>query len=171
MFIGSGLLDMMQTEDELAAILAHEVEHIDHYHCIDRYTQARAAGRLPVIGALVQLPLWLFEAGYEKSQELEADADGTRLAARAGYAPLAAVRLLRELDRCRVAARAPRSGSPVDELVSVPMAAVEIYFESHPPGDERIARIEAVVRADGLDAARTPRPLSLPARTAEPAAP
>src|SRR5271156_6578768 len=35
-YIGEGMLDQMETEDELAAILGHEVEHIDHYHCIER---------------------------------------------------------------------------------------------------------------------------------------
>src|SRR5580692_4526401 len=29
-YIGEGMLDQMETEDELATILAHEVEHIDH---------------------------------------------------------------------------------------------------------------------------------------------
>src|SRR5580692_1886959 len=29
-YIGEGMLDLMETEDELATILAHEVEHIDH---------------------------------------------------------------------------------------------------------------------------------------------
>jgi predicted Zn-dependent protease len=32
-FIGEGLLALMNTEDALAAVLGHELEHIDHYHC------------------------------------------------------------------------------------------------------------------------------------------
>ncbi|HEX3580904.1 MAG TPA: M48 family metalloprotease, partial [Thermoanaerobaculia bacterium] len=32
-FIGAGLVEHMTTEDELAAVLGHEVEHVDHYHC------------------------------------------------------------------------------------------------------------------------------------------
>ena len=35
-YIGEGMLDLMVTEDELANILAHEIEHIDHYHCVER---------------------------------------------------------------------------------------------------------------------------------------
>jgi len=35
-YIGEGMLDLMTAEDELANVLAHEVEHIDHYHCVER---------------------------------------------------------------------------------------------------------------------------------------
>ena len=31
-YIGKGMLDLMISEDELANVLAHEIEHIDHYH-------------------------------------------------------------------------------------------------------------------------------------------
>lgn len=172
-YIGSGLLALMHTEDELAAVLAHEVEHVDHYHCIDRYAQARAAGRIPVVGALAQLPVALFEAGYAKTQELEADADGTRLAARAGYAPLAVVALLQAMDERRGggARRRARAASPVHEVLSVPGDALEAYFRSHPPEAERIARITAVVTGDRLVRTQALRPLTLPLRTPAPAAP
>jgi len=35
-FVGSGLMSLMDSEDELAAVIGHEIEHIDHYHCADR---------------------------------------------------------------------------------------------------------------------------------------
>jgi len=35
-YIGEGMLELMMTEDELASVLAHEIEHIDHYHCVER---------------------------------------------------------------------------------------------------------------------------------------
>jgi Zn-dependent protease with chaperone function len=164
---------LMHTEDELAAVLAHEVEHVDHYHCIDRYVQARAAGQIPVVGALAQLPVALFEAGYAKTQELEADADGTRLAARAGYAPLAIVALLQAMEERRGggAHLANRPASPVHEVLSVPGDVLEGYFRSHPPEAERIARITDVVTSDRLVRAQALRPLSLPPRTPAPGAP
>ena len=172
-YIGSGLLVLMHTEDELAAVLAHEVEHIDHYHCIDRYAQARAAGQIPVLGALAQLPVALFEAGYAKTQELEADADGTRLTARAGYAPLAIVALLRAMEERRGgrARRTSRPASPVDEVLSVPGDALHDYFRSHPPEAERIAHITDVVTSDRLVGTQALTPLSLPPRTPAPTAP
>ena len=35
-FVGQGLLDRMTSEDELAFVLGHELEHIDHYHAVER---------------------------------------------------------------------------------------------------------------------------------------
>lgn len=35
-FIGQGLINRMSAEDELAFVLCHEIEHIDHYHAAER---------------------------------------------------------------------------------------------------------------------------------------
>ena len=55
MYIGEGMLDWMTNEDELACVLAHEVEHIDDYHSAER-VQIEAQVRkldLDAVGALV----------------------------------------------------------------------------------------------------------------------
>jgi beta-barrel assembly-enhancing protease len=83
-YVGGGLLSLMDSEDELAAVIGHEIEHIDHYHCADRVQQEQALRKIP-LGGLVALPIDVFEAGYSKDQELEADREGTRLAVQAGY--------------------------------------------------------------------------------------
>ena len=71
-FVGAGLIRLMDTEDELANVLGHEVEHIDRRHCAERVQLEMRVRRLP-LGELVALPIELFEAGYSKAQELEAD--------------------------------------------------------------------------------------------------
>src|SRR5580693_2209499 len=73
-YVGEGMLDLMMSEDELANVLAHEVEHIDHYHCVER-VQVEANLKnlnLEVVGALLQIPLDFWEAGYHKDEEFEA---------------------------------------------------------------------------------------------------
>lgn len=166
--ISTSLIALMATEDELAAVLAHEIEHIDHYHCVDRYQSRRIARGVPGLGAMMQLPLEVFAAGYSKTQELEADAEGTRLAAAAGYSPLAVLRLFEAMERTPgqqpKRAQASRAGSPVEEALSIPGRTIEGYFRSHPPAAERIARIKDVVRQDRLDAGRRTRPLEAPAQ-------
>src|SRR5205809_7955889 len=76
----------MDSEDELAAVIGHEIEHIDHYHCAERVQQEQALRKIP-LGELGALPVEIFEAGYSKDQELEADREGTRLSWQAGYSP------------------------------------------------------------------------------------
>jgi predicted Zn-dependent protease len=85
-YVGEGLLALMDSEDELAAVIGHEIEHIDHYHCAERVQQQQALRKIP-LGELVALPVEIFEAGYSKDQELEADREGTRLSVQAGYSP------------------------------------------------------------------------------------
>jgi predicted Zn-dependent protease len=78
-YVGQGLLALMDSEDELAAVMGHEIEHIDHYHCAERVQREQALRKLP-FGELAAIPMELFEAGYSKDQEMEADREGTRLA-------------------------------------------------------------------------------------------
>jgi predicted Zn-dependent protease len=51
-FIGEGLVDLMMSEDQLANVLGHEIEHIAHYHCAERVqVEARVRHlRLGVVG-------------------------------------------------------------------------------------------------------------------------
>src|SRR5262249_35048767 len=68
-FVGGGLLALMDSEDQLAAVLGHEIEHVDHYHCADRMQREQAMRKLP-LGGLVAIPIEVFAAGYSKDQEL-----------------------------------------------------------------------------------------------------
>ena len=97
-YVGAGLLALMDSEDELAAVIGHEIEHIDHYHCAERVQQEQALRKIP-LGGLVALPIELFEAGYSKDQELEADREGTRLAVQAGYSANGAIRMFETFER------------------------------------------------------------------------
>jgi len=97
-YVGEGLLALMDSEDELAAVIGHEIEHIDHYHCAERVQQEQALRKIP-LGELVALPVEIFEAGYSKDQELEADREGTRLSVQAGYSPNGAIRMFETFQR------------------------------------------------------------------------
>lgn len=156
-FLGTGLMALMTSEDELASVLAHEIEHVDHFHAIDLY-QSERVRRGSVAGALITLPVDLFEAGYSKTQELEADAEGTRLAALAGYNPLALVGLLARMDRADGRTQT-RANSPVSEVLTLPGGVLDAYFRSHPPGPERVVRIRDVVAQERLDATLATRPV------------
>lgn len=149
-YVGGGLLAMMDTEDALAAVLGHEIEHIDHYHCAERAQQEEALRRIP-LGGLAAIPIFVFEAGYSKDQELEADREGTRLAVDAGYSPNGAVRMFEAFDQMyqRYRRQQTRASSPQEELSDVAMQTLEGYFRSHPLPSERIAQVQKMIASEG----------------------
>jgi predicted Zn-dependent protease len=145
-FVGEGLLDLMSSEDQLAFILGHELEHIDHYHCAER-VQVEARFRklkLGVVGELVQIPLEVWEAGYSKDEELEADREGLRLEALGGYSPYGAVTLFQKFEDLH-AEYVIHAKSPEQELSQLAVQSLEGYFRAHPATSDRIAQVERVI--------------------------
>jgi len=138
-FIGKGLVSIMDTEDELAAVLGHEVEHIDRNHCAERAQQERIFRNIP-LGELVALPIEVFEAGYTKDQELEADREGTKLSVAARYSASGAIHMFETFEKLDRHYQG-RASTPEQELSQVAMETLEGYFRSHPLSEERIQRL------------------------------
>jgi predicted Zn-dependent protease len=162
-FIGLGIIRLMKTEDELASVLGHELEHIDHYHCVER-VQVEAQMRklqLGVVGDLLQLPLSIFEAGYSKDQEAEADREGLLLAVAGGYSPYGAVTMFEKLAKLHTS-YVDRAASPPEELSQLALETLMGYFRSHPLPEERIAQARQVIREHHLTnlTSQTPLPVS-----------
>ena len=149
-YVGGGLLAIMDSEDELAAVIGHEIEHIDHYHCADRVQQEQALRKIP-LGGLVAIPIEVFEAGYRKDQELEADREGTRLAVQAGYSANGAIRMFETLAQLYKEYQA-QAKSPQEELSQVAEQTLEGYFRSHPLPSERIAQVQKMIASEGWTA-------------------
>lgn len=150
-FIGEGLMRLMRHEDELAAVLGHEVEHVDLFHCAER-VQFEAQMRrlhLEAISDLASIPISVFKAGYSKELELEADREGTRLAVEAGYSPQGAISLFQAMEERYRGAQQQRPGSPEEEAEQVAAQTLEDYFRSHPPTGERIRELEAFNASQG----------------------
>ena len=126
-FITEPLLDLCaQDRDELAFLLGHEMGHVLRGHARSQLTartllQAVTA-RLSGAGLMLRQ---LLNQGYSRELELEADREGARLAAAAGFDPRAAARALRRLARA--------SGDN---------AGLAEYFSSHPPMAERVKKLE-----------------------------
>lgn len=159
-FVGGGLMALMDSEDELAAVIGHEIEHIDHYHCAER-VQIEAALRGVPLGGLIAVPVEVFVAGYSKTQELEADAEGTKLAAASSYSPQGAIDMFQAFERVYPTKNA-RSNTPPEELSRVALETLQGYFRSHPLNAERIDQIQKMIAAGELPALRktTPFPLA-----------
>jgi predicted Zn-dependent protease len=158
-YIGEGLLDLMTTEDELASVLAHELEHIDHYHCVERVQVAANLKNLNlgVLGELLQLPFSLWEAGYQKDEELEADREGIFLAVEAGYSPYGAVQALNRLTKLGDE-YVTRAQAPEDELSDLAIQSLQGYFRSHPLPSERLAQANQIIAQQHWETRKEQKP-------------
>jgi beta-barrel assembly-enhancing protease len=92
-FVGAGILAYMDSEDQLAMVLGHEIEHVDLNQCRDRLIKLLTDEHLSPhdVGTVKVDP---FLPGYGREGELAADREGVKLAMQAGYSAQAAIRLL-----------------------------------------------------------------------------
>jgi len=161
-YIGAGMIAMMDSEDQLAAVLGHEVGHIDRFHCAERVQlEARTRGlALGVIAQLAQIPIVLFQAGYSKEQELEADRVGLELAVRASYSPYGGIRLFEKFQQREHRTNAPAS-SPQEEAARIAAGTLGGYFRSHPYADERIVEMHRLISQHGWENLMSEKPLAV----------
>ena len=132
----TGLIEKLQaTDEELAAVMGHEIGHALREHGRERASQAMAQGLgISVAGALLgvggtgqdltQLVLDLtFNLPNSRTDEQEADRIGVELAARAGYDPRASLALWQKMQKA--------SGSQPPQFLS-----------THPSHATRIADLQ-----------------------------
>ena len=134
-FITRGLVELVTSEDMLAAIIAHELAHIQLEHGIAEIKNNRLIQDLFAeserirnqqqifIASVNQLVQTLLSGGYSQLQEFEADSMALMLLASAGYNPQSLVELLRIFERLQI--------NQIGNLNN-----------THPLPAERIARIE-----------------------------
>ncbi|MEE4361064.1 MAG: M48 family metalloprotease [Pseudomonadales bacterium] len=148
-FVARGLLAYLETEDQLAAVLGHEVGHLTGRHPQERKTAMRTSaigstllGFITRSGALYQTAQAYSAAaisGYGREQELEADGLGARYVAAAGYDPIAMLEVIRILkDQDLFSSQVERRASSYHGL-----------FASHPRNDRRLYE---VIEAGGASA-------------------
>ena len=108
----SGIITRLAlTDDEIAAIMGHEIAHALREHARERASEQQAAGLLIGVGAALlgvgQGGADLGQIAYKvavgmpnsRAHETEADRIGVELAARAGYDPRAAISLWQKMAR------------------------------------------------------------------------
>lgn len=153
-YVSRGLLAAAIREDELAAVIGHEIGHVAGRHTVQRVTTATPFAivlGLPAaivgtvsksLGTILAFPgkvtggLVLARRG--RSQEREADRTGMQLAAAAGWDPSALADILERMER-------------LGQLASDGESPKTSYFDSHPTTAERVGNVEEF--ASGLERA------------------
>lgn len=122
-----GLLSTLRGEDELVAVLAHEMGHIERGHCFDavRFELLGRKVRTATIGEMADFAsALLLRHGYSKTVEHEADVFAYEVLVRSAYDPRGVGRSFESL-----LAHARDAGSPPDRG----SGPLRDYFRSHPP--------------------------------------
>ena len=106
-YVNSGLIDKVSSDDELACILAHEVGHIVARHSIKKLQAMQGYSILRVlvavapgtgeVGNAADIAFTQFLLGYSREDELLADQLGARYAKLAGYDPHGMISFLEKL--------------------------------------------------------------------------
>ena len=99
MQVWTGLLVRVSSEDELAAVLGHELAHYTQLHTLERFRRIKSSlSSSSFIDLFLGLPLASLASlsnimSFSREQEEEADLLGVRFMARSGYDPHAAARI------------------------------------------------------------------------------
>ena len=139
--IYSGLITKLGlSDDELAAVIGHEIAHALREHSREKMSQAQLSNAFVqgilssgsknagVAGAAVAVGSQLFiQLPYSRDMELEADSMGLELMARAGFDPRTASNVWRKM------------------LATSPERSKGDFLSTHPNSDRRIAELDANV--------------------------
>ena len=139
--IGGGILALMKTEDEAAAVIAHEMMHIDLGQVSERLTVLMNDGHR----SLADTSQWKwseFGKSYGTAMENLCDYEGAKLSVQAGYSPYGDETMLETF-----------------------LALAKLHSPKAPPPQSLIVRIDQIknqIKANHWEKLSSTRPLELP---------
>jgi len=130
----TGLLDSIESDDELASVLAHEIAHVEEEHGIRQYRRAQKAATLGILASILsgqdlsvlgEFVRELVLRGYDRRYENEADTYGYMYVRRTDYDPEATFTLLGKLEDMELASS----------------SKIASWMRTHPRADERVKSV------------------------------
>ncbi|MEW6720856.1 MAG: M48 family metalloprotease [Thermodesulfobacteriota bacterium] len=163
-FVSRGMLRLCRNEDQVAAVLAHEISHVQLRHGIDSIEKSRKTAALTILaaesaktfgkkqladltkefeGSINDITSTLVNNGYSRAFERDADANAVKILSRIGYDPNALVAMLREMEKRLkpggpdFAKTHPSPASRIQDLL-----AMDLRGPASPPPPARQARFQ-----------------------------
>jgi Zn-dependent protease with chaperone function len=137
-YITRALLEALESDDEVAFVLGHEIGHVAGDHIRKQLSQAIAGsilldiltgGSSQIVRIGTDIMFSLYQSGYSRQHERDADTRGVRYMKAAGYNPVAAITALKKLGMERY-------------------KGLVRWFGTHPDIPSRIQRISDMLGVD-----------------------
>jgi beta-barrel assembly-enhancing protease len=141
-FFFTGLIRVMDSADEMAAVMAHEIAHVSARHISERVEQSKMVSLAMLAGVIAGMLIGGKAAGalvtgsmaagmqkqlsYSRDDERQADQLGFKYMDKAGFDPGGMVKVLKKLERA----------------TWIDANAIPPYLLTHPGGPERVAAME-----------------------------
>ncbi len=140
-FLTAGLLQRINSKDEIAFAIAHEISHVLLKHPMQRIVSDFSSQvisniflRGGVLGVMAKMAVMTFlKNSYSHEKELEADIEAIKLMKKCGFSPEGAKNLLNRLS---------------DHKMKTP--TLFNYLSSHPTFESRILKINSVINNKNL---------------------
>ena len=145
-FFFTGLIRVMESADELAAVMAHEIAHVSARHISERVEQSKMITLATLAGVIAGMLIGGKAAGalatgsmaagiqkqlsYSRDDERQADQLGFKYMDKAGFDPQGMVMVLKKLERA----------------TWIDAGALPPYLLTHPGGPERVSTMEIRLR-------------------------
>jgi beta-barrel assembly-enhancing protease len=151
--IFEGLLHESDSPEELAGVLAHEIQHILLRHSTRGILQNLANSMLvalflgdvnSVMEGIVQLTGELETLGLSREMEAEADKKGMELILSANIDPNGMIRIFEKLTQEDLVQTSPSEKTAVSTENDIKLSS---YFSTHPSGQNRLAQLEKQMKS------------------------
>lgn len=138
-YVHRGLLERINSVDELASVMGHEIAHVSARHSASQITKQQllnigvlgasivAGGQIQKFEDLVNMGSVLAFSKFSRDDEREADYFGMRYMVDAGYNPDGAINSMKTIQR----------------LGDEEPGSLETWFMTHPPTSERITSLSS----------------------------